>query len=92
MLDGCKLVDVMAVRKYYDTAGMLSRTSPDSGAADRDSLNLTPALSHLTFLIVVLHITISRLIRKCADRTCFKCMPLPEDYLCILMGLGLIIT
>ena len=92
MLYRSKFIDVMSVRKYDNTSRMLPGTAPDPGAAYRDPLNLTAAFPLLTFLIIILYKSISRLVSQRADRSRFKSMSFTEQYLCVFMGLCLIIS
>ena len=92
MLYRSKFIDVMTVRKHHNTAGMLPGTAPDPGAAYRDPLNLTAALPLLTFLIIILYKSISRLVSQRADRSRLKSVSFTEQDFCVFMGLCLIIS
>ena len=48
MLDWSERVNVLSMRKYYDSSRMLSGTSADSGTASYDTIDLTVSLTVTT--------------------------------------------
>ena len=87
-----KGIDFLAQGKYDNTARVLSRGAAHAHAALHDPVDLAIALPCPPLLIILLHITESRLIRQCADGAGTEGLPLSKNDLGVIVGLTLIFT
>ena len=71
---------------------MLSRGSSHPDTALDDTVNLTVPFMYAVFLIVILHIAVSRLIRQCTDGSRAEGLAFSEDNLRIVMSLTLVLA
>ena len=92
MLHRSKRIDIFSKGQYDNTAGMLSRGSPDTGASLYNPVNFTIPLMHAPFFIIILHISECRLVRQRTNRPRPERLTRPEDHLRIFMSLTLIFS
>ena len=78
--------------KDNDSTRMLAGRSPDTGTSLHNTVDLTITFVLSPFLIIILHITKCRLLRKCTNRSGLKGLPFAKDNLCISMCIRLILT
>ncbi len=92
MLHRCKCVNIPAHRKYYDTSRVLAGSSPDSHTALQQSFNLYGPFMFPPLFKVIFYITIGGFVCQCSDSSCTECLSGSKDYLCITVGLTLVLT
>ena len=71
---------------------MLTGSTTHTDTALHDPVDLTIPFGNTTFLIIMLHISECRFIRKRSNRSCTKCLTVTENNLCILVCFTLIIA
>ena len=87
MLNGSKGVNLLPVGQYHDTARMLARRAAHTHAALDDPIDLAVSLVLSPLLVIIFHITKSRLVRQCSDGPRPEGLACTENDLRILMGL-----
>ena len=92
MLHRRKFLDLLTHGQYDDSSRMLARSTTDAGATLHNTVDLTITFVLSPFLIIILHITKCRLLRKCTNRSGLKGLPFAKDNLCISMCIRLILT
>ena len=92
MLHRRKFLNFLTHGQYNDTSRMLSGRTADTGTALNDTVDLAVTLMLSPLLVVILHITESRLFRKGTDCSGLEGLTLSENNLCISVGIRLIFT
>ena len=92
MLHRSEWVDIFPVRKYNNSSRMLSGTSADTGTSLNNPVNFASSLSCSPLFKIVLYISECGFIRKGTDGSRLEGLTFSEYNLCIMMGIGLILS
>ena len=85
-------IDVLTVRQYDDTAGMLSGGSVNTGTSCNDTVDLTVTFMYTLFFVIVFYITKSGFFRQRTYGAGTEGLPRAENYFRIFVGLTLVLT
>ena len=71
---------------------MLSCGTANTGASLYNTVDFTVTFMHTALFKIVLHITERSFLRKSTDGSCFECLALTKDNLCVSVGICLVFT
>ena len=92
VLHRCKFLNLLTHRQYDDTSRMLASGTADTGTALYNTVDLAGTLVLSPLFKIVLYISECGFIRKGTDGSRLEGLTFSEYNLCIMMGIGLILS